>query len=324
MKPLVTIAVLTYNSGTFIEETLESIFYQTYPNLALVISDDCSTDDTITITKQWIAKKKVNDRFQSIELVTVPKNTGVSANCNRGIATAPSDWIKFLAGDDILYPNCIEDNMAFATKHPEATIIFSQIKLYLNNFQENNYIQTTPFDYPTNLMDAHIQAKDQYGLLLLSDRIHYTPSYFFNKQTLAKVGNYDESNHLVEDYPMWLKLTQSGERLYYFHKVTVGYRIHDKAINNVGDDVLFKPSIFNAFQIRKKLAHPYLPWEIVGMEYQVFWVSKLFQQVGWNRQHAFLKQLYGIGCVYLNAFQYIYAIKKRLPSKKNTIFYKQL
>jgi len=321
---LVTITVLTYNSTVFIEETLESIFNQTYSNLALVISDDYSSDDTIAVAKQWIALDRVKKRFQSIELITVPKNTGVSANCNRCIAYAPSDWIKFLAGDDILYPNCIEDNMAFAAQNPKASILFSQIKLYLNDFQDKNYIKTTPLDYPTNLMDVKLNAKDQYELLLLSDRIHYTPSYFFNKLALAKVGNYDESNNLVEDYPMWLKLTQSGERLYYFHKVTVGYRIHSKATNNVGDDLLFKPSVFNAFEIRKKLAHPFLPWDIVAIEHHVFWVSKLFQQLGWNRKQPIFKSLYKIGCVYLNPFQYIYAVKKRMPSAKNNIFYKQI
>ena len=116
-------------------------------------------------------------------------------------------------------------------------------------------LKIIPQSFPEKLMKSNLSAKDQFNILLLSDRITYTPSYFFNKEALEKVGNYDESNRLVEDYPMWLKLTQSGERLYYFHKTTVGYWIHSAALNNVGHDVLFKPSEINGFLVRKKYVH---------------------------------------------------------------------
>ncbi len=322
MKGLVTIAVATYHSAPFIEETLESIYNQTYINLALIISDDCSKDGTVLIINKWIAQEKVKNRFQSIEVITVSKNTGVSANCNRCIAAVSSDWFKFIAGDDILLPNCIEDNMNFIKENPEAKIIFSQVKLYQDGFEEKNFIKTTPFVYPNNLMAASLSAKDQYQLLLLSDRIHYTPSVFMNKQAILKVGGYDESNRLVEDYPMWLKLTGSGERLCYFHKITVGYRIHAKAANNVGNQVLFKPSVLNNYIIRKTMCHPFLPWEIVQSEKHRYWVSRFFQSMGWNHNTQLYTILYLFACDYLNPFHYLYAIKKRMPSNQNTIFYK--
>ena len=321
MKPLVTVAVTTYRSAVYVIETLESVYGQTYQEIALVISDDCSPDNTVALVNDWIALERVQNRFVSIEVITVPKNTGVSANCNRCIKAAAGDWIKFIAGDDILYPNCITDNMQFAAENPEAHIIFSQIKLYQDDFTEAKYIKTTPEYFPSNLMKSSLSAHDQYQLLLVSDRIHYTPSYFFNKQALLRVGGYDETNRLVEDYPMWLKLTKSGERLYYFHKITVGYRIHANATNNVSSNVLFKPSVFNTFLIRKQFAHPSLPWEMVGSEYQTYWVSKLFSQLGWNKKTAFFTSLYRVGCFYMNPFQYVYALKKRWPSNKQNPFY---
>ena len=147
MNSIVTIAVATYHSAAFLIETLESAYNQTYLNLALVISDDCSKDDTVAIANKWVAQDRVKSRFQSIEIITVPKNTGVSANCNRIIKAVTSDWFKVIAGDDILLPNCIEDNMNFIHENPNARIIFSQIKLYQDYFQEANYIKTTPSDF---------------------------------------------------------------------------------------------------------------------------------------------------------------------------------
>jgi glycosyltransferase involved in cell wall biosynthesis len=320
-KPVVTVAVMTYQSGLYVLETLESVLNQTYENIELLISDDCSKDNTLEIVNEWIAVEKNKQRFTDIKVITVPENTGVSANCNRVIKTAASDWIKFIAGDDILLPNCIADNMDFAAANPKAHIIFSQVKVYQDDFSEKNYIKTTPEDFPDNLMHRNLTAQDQFHLLVVSDRIHYTPSYFFNRQALLKVGGYDESNRLVEDYPMWLKLTQSGERLHYFHKVTVGYRIHSKAINNVGNTVLFKPSAINNFKVRKAVAHSFLPWEMVQSEQHIYRVSRFFQNNGWNKNTKLYSKMYRVASFYLNPFHYIYALKKRLPGNKNNPFY---
>ncbi len=321
MNSIVTIIVATYNSASFLIETLESAYNQTYLNLSLIISDDCSKDETVDIANKWITQERVKSRFHSIEIITVSKNTGVSANCNRSIAACESDFFKFIAGDDILLPNCIEDNMNFVCENPDAKIIFSQIKLYQDQFLEENYIKTTPSDFPNNIMNPSFTASKQYHLLLVSDRIHYTPSFFCNKHALVAVDGYDENNKLVEDYPMWLKLTKAGERLHYFHKITVGYRIHAKATNNVGGEVLFKPSIFNSFAIRKQVAHPSLPWEIVASEYHIHAVSKFFNQMNWNKKTKIFTWLYRISCFYINPFQYVYAFKKRLSSNKLNTFY---
>ena len=84
---------------------------------------------------------------------------------------------------------------------------------------------------------------------------------------------------------MWLKLTKSGNKLFYFHKPTVGYRVHPEAINNVGDQFLFKPSEINNFAIRKKYAHPHLPWIIGASETWKYRVSLRFQSTWMDKEH---------------------------------------
>ena len=300
---MVTVAVATFCSADFVLETLESIYHQTYQDISLIISDDCSTDDTVAVVNKWVALERVKNRFDSIQVLTVPKNTGVSANCNRCIAASTSDWIKFIAADDILLPNCIADNITFVTDNPNANVVFSQVKMYQDTFEEKNYLETTPLDYPNNLMHESLSAKGQYQLLLVSDRIHYTPSLFLNKQAILKVGGYDESCRLVEDYPMWLKLTGSGERLHYFHKITVGYRIHSKAANNVGEKALFKPSAINGYLVRKKYAHPYLPKLLVLQENWAYHVTVCFKKIGIIKKTKLNFMLYKFMIFYANLFE---------------------
>ena len=319
---IVSVAVVTYNASKFVVETLESIYNQSYPDLELIVSDDCSSDDTVAVVNQWIAQDRVKNRFQRIQLLTVPKNTGVSANCNRTLAAISSEWFKFIAGDDILFRDCITDNMNFVRENPGANIIFSKIRRFQNTFREEDFINPVVEEFSSIIMSSEVSAQDQYKLLLVVDRVNITPSFFGNKKAIMAVGGYDENNKLVEDYPMWLKLTASGQRLWYFDKETVGYRIHATATNNTGDNFIFKPSLFNSFQIRKQLAFPHLPWEIAQHERFVYGVSKFFQYMNWNHKTKTFLFLYRLVCVYCNPFYYVYAFKKRLPSNKDNYFYK--
>lgn len=307
----VTIAIAAYNAADFIVEALESVYSQTYVRIHLIISDDCSSDETVSITKIWLNQERVQNRFLSIQLLTVPVNTGVSANCNRIIRAAKTHWIKFHAGDDLLLPDCIADNMGYIAQQDAAQVLFSQIKVYQDTFEEHNYQRTTPEYFPDNLFYPTFNAQKQFEILLQSDRIHYTPSYFFNKQALAQVGNYDEDNRLVEDYPMWLKLTKAGIRLHYFHTPTVGYRIHGGATNNTGK-ALFKPSAINGYLVRRQYAHPYLSLPQVKQESWNYYVSQFFYRMNWMNPSAFNRVLYRFLTIYGNPFFWANAIYKRL------------
>lgn len=310
---MVSIVVITYNSAKYVLETLESAKAQTYQNIELIISDDGSSDKTVQKCRQWIEKK--GERFVRTELITIPENTGVSANCNRGVKGASGEWLKLIAGDDMLLPNCISDNMQYTKDNTDAHIIFSTVKVYQNEFKEECYLKNLPVKFPNILMHPLLTAEDQFNILVICDRITYSSSDFISKQTVLKVDGYDETIRLVEDYPMWLKLTRAGERLHYFHKPTVGYRVHAEAINNTGDQVLFKPSIINSFAVRKKYTHPYLPWAIAAGETWNYRVSIIFNALGWNKNNAFLHWWYALWTVYLNPFVYLNAINKRIINK---------
>jgi alpha-1,3-rhamnosyltransferase len=319
-EPIVAIIVATYNSAKYVIETLESAKAQTYSSIELVVSDDCSSDDTVELCRNWIADNK--DRFVYTELITVPANTGVSANCNRCINTAKSEWIKFIAGDDILLPNCIAANMEFVKANPTAKAVFSDVLLYQDDFKEENFLHIIPGNFPMNIMNPNFTAKDQYNLLLISDRITFTPSVFLNRHALLDVGGYDESNKLIEDYPMWLKLTRAGNKLHFFQQATVGYRRHQAAANNLTEYGLFKPLFLKAAAIRKKEVYPYLPWDIVGSEKHIYWISKIFQQLGMNKKGHLNAALYKYGTIYLNPFRYIIYFKKKVLKLGNAnIFY---
>ena len=217
-QPLVSIGVLTYCSSKYVIETLESAKAQTYQNIELIISDDCSSDDTVDVCRQWISRNA--SRFARTEIITTPVNTGTSANCNRLAKACKGKYFKIIAGDDILLPNCIEDNMNYAVEHPKCMLIVSQ----------QQRITSEGMIYPSK------QVLDFENFLQLSSpqRLHYyarTCVYFnvvtwFQSSELPKlIGWYDERASLLEDMPYLKKIFERDIKIGYHDNCTVSYRV---------------------------------------------------------------------------------------------------
>ncbi|MXV39161.1 glycosyltransferase [Flavobacteriaceae bacterium Ap0902] len=226
-NPLVSIIIITYNSSKFILETLESAKNQTYKNIELIISDDGSTDDTIAICENWLYENK--NRFKRSELITVKKNTGIPANCNRGLRASSGEWFKMIAGDDSLIANCIESNIHWVHQHPEVRVLQTVSRYYQDILVEENYIANSPSDKHF----FHKSAEQQYNHLKVRNDV-IAPSVFINTVVIKDVGGYDEDFKQFEDITIWLKLTRSGYKIEYAPIETVNYRIHSDSVARKG------------------------------------------------------------------------------------------
>src|ERR1035437_7759056 len=197
---LVSIIVVTYNSSAFVSETLESAKNQTYKNIELIISDDCSSDDTVLKCKEWIAKN--GNRFVHTNVLTVDKNTGISMNLNRGLQASQGEWLKFIAGDDVLLETCIATNITIASEN-NASFYFSKMRIVPENENMVNYFQ--------NGFDLFSEGKKQYPLLLKANYLP-APTSFMNKKTLLELGGLNVKFPMLDDYPLWIKATKKGYR----------------------------------------------------------------------------------------------------------------
>lgn len=100
-KPLVSIPILTYNGGKYLEEQLDSIFQQTYPNIEVLVFDDGSTDNTIEILKKY------HDRY-GLHYTQNKKNLGFIKNADKSFQACKGDYIAPCDQDDIWDKNKIE------------------------------------------------------------------------------------------------------------------------------------------------------------------------------------------------------------------------
>ena len=107
MSSLVSIITPSYNSSRFIAETIESVLAQTYQNWEMLITDDCSKDDSVEIIQRYAEKD-----FR-IKLFQLEKNSGAGICRNNSIREAKGRYIAFLDSDDRWYPTKLEKQIAF-------------------------------------------------------------------------------------------------------------------------------------------------------------------------------------------------------------------
>ena len=107
MKELVSIITPTYNSEQYISETINSIISQTYTNWELLITDDCSDDNTVEIVKKFIK------RDNRIKLFELKENSGAGVARNNSIKYAKGRYIAFCDSDDKWLPNKLKIQLEF-------------------------------------------------------------------------------------------------------------------------------------------------------------------------------------------------------------------
>lgn len=136
---LVSIIMPSYKCGRFIEESIRSVQAQTYKNWELIIVDDCSGDDTISIV---LNIKKKDDR---ISLYQNGENSGAAVSRNTALRYAKGHWIAFLDSDDLWEPTKLE----------------KQIKFMEENGYAFSYHEYVEIDEQDNLLGVHVSGKER-------------------------------------------------------------------------------------------------------------------------------------------------------------------
>ena len=118
MTPRASVVVPAYNSVAFIAATMRSILAQTFTDFELVVSDHNSTDGTWEALQQFTADPRVR-------LSRLASGGGAPANWNAVTDLATGEFIKLVCGDDLLYPDCLAEQVAALAAHPSAMLAAS-------------------------------------------------------------------------------------------------------------------------------------------------------------------------------------------------------
>lgn len=313
-KGLVTVCVLTYNSAEYVLETLDSIRNQTYENIRLIISDDCSPDNTLEVCTTWLEQNK--SRFDSVEMLTVEANTGVTANCNRAVKAAQGRWFKFIAGDDILCPDAIETLVSYGES---MTYDKYFIGSYVQPFNENGDLARDPMKEQELTAFGHISSPSgQMELLRFSNPL-LAPTVLFPTDVFKRL-QFDEVYPFAEDYPMFLNMLAAGYKYINIDQPLVRYRINSTSLSNEGKAERLFPSFYKRKRILEEgLQLPYLGFAERSKINSDYYTRVVFDRLGLNRKNVICKILFSL-CLRLNPFYHLgtWSYKNKLRKYRQT------
>ena len=221
----ISVIIPVYNRSSFIKRAIDSVLKQSLKNFELIVVDDGSSDDTPKILKRY---------KDSIKIITI-KNSGVSTARNVGIKASSYEWICFLDSDDIWHEDKLKMQLNFHKLHPKILFSHTNEKWIRDNKEiKQKAIHKKPsgWCFEENLLFCKIAPS----------------TAMVHKSLFEKVGLFDESLEVCEDYDLWLRILREYEVGLVEDVLTTKYAGHD-------DQLSTKHHSMDKFKIEALLKH---------------------------------------------------------------------
>jgi glycosyltransferase involved in cell wall biosynthesis len=228
-NPKITIVTPSYNQAQYLDETIDSVLNQNYPNLEYFVVDGGSTDGSVEIIKKyekhltwWVSE---NDNGQTHAI-------------NKGFKRATGDIWTWLNSDDYFEPDTLQKVADIWKRKNGFNFLLGNVNLV---DQKSKLIRQLKGNFGA---DDHID--------LLSDSIYIPqPATFISKKMYQKYGLLDESFHYTMDAEFWIRLFINKESALYVDECFTNFRKHEETKSNSGPHNFYNELIIKL----KKVIH---------------------------------------------------------------------
>jgi glycosyltransferase involved in cell wall biosynthesis len=220
MKPTVSVCFITYNHERFVAQALEGVLMQkTNFDYEIVIGEDCSTDRTREIIKDFIKKYP-----EKIRLLLRPQNIGAARNFVQTFSTCKGRYIALLDGDDYwTSPYKLQKQVDFLESHPECSECFHDVQVVSEE------------DKPLFISSPR-RKKPRYTLKdLLKGNFIYTCSVVYRKGLMKEFPEWIYKVS-IGDWPLHILNAQYGD-IGYIDEVMGAYRVHSGGIHSSKEEM---------------------------------------------------------------------------------------
>lgn len=214
--PLVSILIPCYNHESYVQECITSVINQDYENIELIIIDDGSSDNSVKKIKEMIPA--CEKRFVRFSFRT-RGNKGLSATLNEAIEWCTGIYFSGVASDDVLLPQ----KTSTLLKHIDGEEGLSGV--FCGCYYTDDY---------GKIIGVNRVAKDDYSFedIILRKRHVCTATQLLRLESIKQVGGY-KNDLYIEDFYMWLALTENGNKLRVVDSLLVNYRQHKGSAKSI-------------------------------------------------------------------------------------------
>lgn len=202
-KDLISIVLPVYNGERFLTQSIDSILRQTYRNWELIVVNDCSTDNTLKICKEYAS------RDTRIRIINNNMNQKLPKSLNIGFRNAKGSYLTWTSDDNCYEDNALERLRDFLHQNTECGMAYSDMIL-INEAGEciGHRVSDENQLYSVNCVGA---------------------CFLYTRECYEKTGEYDSNRFLVEDYEYWLRIAKSF-RIGHLSEFLYKYRFHNSSL----------------------------------------------------------------------------------------------
>ena len=209
-SPRVTIAIPTFNrAAKTLPETLQSALDQTYGNVEIIVSDNCSTDDTEDVVRRF---------GRSVQYVRQAENLGLNGNLNQCIDRATGDYVLLLHDDDLIDPDFVESCITAVAGSRSVGLIRTGIRIIRAD-------GSVSFERPNRAVGSSSMA-DLMFAWFRNETTQYCCNTLYNTQALREVGGFHSRHNLFQDALAQVKVAALYGHAH-VHGVKASWRRHD-------------------------------------------------------------------------------------------------
>ncbi len=238
MNPKISILTPSYNHEKYVKIFIESVLNQKEQDFELIIVDDNSTDNNVKEIQKFSDER--------IILIQHEYNQGINAGLNSAFEKARGEYIVFVASDDMLEQNHLEETTKYLDKHPEVNLYYCSLSLI---DEQGIHISGREKHYILNYNDKYEVLKN----LFLKRNILFSPGMVVRKEAFEKIYPLNLSVIQYQDYIMNVELLIDNEA-YFSEKQLVKYRQSSQPTNIsaqtttvLSREVLEEEKVMNSF-----------------------------------------------------------------------------
>ncbi|QDM28153.1 glycosyltransferase [Tardiphaga sp. vice304] len=218
-EPVVSILIKSYNHASYVRQTIESVLEQSFQDFEIVVTDDGSTDDTLSILRSFTDPR--------IHIEALPFNHGISTAMNLTVARARGRYLAILNSDDWALPDRLKKQVTFLDANPNVSLVFG----LPYPVGEANEPTATYNDFNLPLSFPDFSRTTWLRQFLLGGNCLCAPTAMVRREAYEDVGAYDPRFTNLQDFDMWIRMLIAGHNIHLLPDEITAFRIRDRQAN---------------------------------------------------------------------------------------------
>jgi glycosyltransferase involved in cell wall biosynthesis len=217
--PKVSVLMPSFNYARYLPVAIESVLSQSYADLELIITDDCSTDESREIVEHW---RRLDRR---IVPVLHDVNRGLARARNSGLAISSGEFVALCDADDVWQPEKLKTQMECFRTHPQLGLVHSDSAIIDGDGKQTGQRFSSLLHRKGQITSGNLFEE------LCERNFLCVPTVILRREAIDYAGGFEENLRSLEDWVCWTKVSRKYS-FHYIGEALVQYRIHGAGLSS--------------------------------------------------------------------------------------------